>query len=149
MNILLSYARKLREKDYKIEKFVPDVIRERSDLYCNESIVCFSIFRQLYVYDENSKVPDSTLKQIVDAIYASDQWYLQPTSVKRLKENGKEAMKNFFATAPYFEPYYYEKDRQKFLRNFRRKPEEDEQTVTNESNFDLISEVSTEDFLNA
>ncbi len=149
MNILLSYARKLRDKDYKIEKFVPDVIRERSDLYCNESIVCFSIFRQLFVYDENSKVPDSTLKQIVDTIYASDQWYLQPTSVKRLKENGKEAMKNFFATAPYFEPYYYEKDRQKFLRNFRRKPDEDEQTITNESNFDLISEVSTEDFLNA
>ncbi len=143
LNILIKHLLLLRGAGYKIATFIPFCIKERTELYCNESVLAFSLFRQLFEIVPEPQGPDFTVQQIVTAIQNSEQWCMQPGSVKRNKENGKDAMKQFFCTSDYFTKYFYEHHKQKFIRGFRRRVEEDDQTLL--TDFDLLSEVSTEE----
>jgi len=143
MNILLPYVQKLKSVDYKLALFVPERIKLRSALYCNESVPYYTIFFQLYGLDIQKPSEadpiwdrDPTLLEVANAIMSSDQWNMLDRKVKLQKENTKANMKAFFETNFFFKPYFYVHRKQKFLRGWRRRFEEVEDALTVDDNED-------------
>jgi hypothetical protein len=130
MNIILPYVKILRESDYKLANFVPEKIKMRSALYCNESVPYYSIFFQLYgldlpvpKYAHSSWNKDPTVLDVVNEILESSQWSLLDRKVRAQKENTKQAMRQFFETNFFFRKYFYLYKKQKYLRGWRRREE--------------------------
>ena len=145
LHILLDKLDMLHKHDYVIAKFVPEHVKKRSMEYCQSSILVVRIFNEIFVLPEEKEGEgDYTIATIVSIIRDSDQFRMLPSHIKNNRDSQPNAMKN--KLEEYLREKFdcmYEKRRQRFVRGFRR-TRDDTMSVVSGSEYDLLSEASTD-----
>jgi hypothetical protein len=129
---LITYLLVLKNKNYIIDEFVPESVKQRSLEYLQDSFDVHNYFMHLFEKRSEGvsypKDEDWTLPSIVKRIRASDVF----TSLTRREQYSKElsatAMKEFFKTNTYYKKdVSYSSSMKKFtLKGWRLKVTEEE-----------------------
>ncbi len=130
MRILIRQLFKLHDMNYDLGKLAPKTIMERTYLYTLDSHIVYRLFRQIYcLRDEVDQHPtydgwdtDHTLQSIIDNIKSSEHWYHLPSYIRNAKEQETDKMKNWFKNNEPFASLVYIRNRQNFLKGYRKRP---------------------------
>ena len=150
MNMIVRQLWKLRDNKYKLNDFVPQSVRDRSQEYLQGSFLAHRIFVQLYEKRKEDVTYrldyDFSINQIVMAIQSCPQWYNLPPHVKNKPENSANSIKRFFKESEhYMEDVYKRSNNSYYLRDYREiEAEEEAQQLddTSSEDFDIASEES-------
>jgi len=140
----------LRDNKYKLNDFVPQSVRDRSQEYLQGSFLAHRIFVQLYEKRKEDVTYrldyDFSINQVVMAIQSCPQWYNLPQNVKNKPENSTASIKRFFRESEhYMEDVYKRANNSYYLRGYREiEAEEEVQQLddTSSEDFDIASEES-------
>ena len=100
--ILLKYLKQLRDSGYKINPFVPDEVKERTNQYMLKSFDVYTSFISIYKLDESSN-ENISISKIASTIRNHPNFKLL-TKIKQ-RELTSEFVKNFIMTNKFFKKY--------------------------------------------
>lgn len=126
MRILIRQLFKFHDNNYDLGKLAPVAVMERTYLYTLDSHVVYRLFRQIFCYRDDMDFcaddRDLTLQNIVSIIKSSEHWYNLPLSERNAKEQEETKMKEWFKQNEPFASLVYERNRQLFLKGYRKRP---------------------------
>lgn len=127
MKILIEYVYKLDDLEYDLGSVVPRSVVERTQRYTLDSYLVHRLFTANFKIREKSDVVpyegwdvDPTLQSITGELRSCENWNLLPPYIKNNAENSAENMKNWFRTHEPYSKLVYEKNRQYYLRGYRK-----------------------------
>lgn len=100
--ILLKYLKQLKEKEYKINPFIPDEVKERTNEYMLKSFDVYNSFISIYKLDESSD-ENISIAKVASTIRNHPDFKLLPKIKQR--ELTSEYVKNFITTNKFFKKY--------------------------------------------
>ena len=152
MRILIRQLFKFHDHNYDLGKLAPKAVLERTYLYTLDSHIVYRLFRQIFCHrdelDNCVEDMDLTLKMIVDFIKSSEHWYHLPAYVRNAKEQETEKMKDWFKQNEPFASLVYVKNRQNFLKGYRKRPytvEDAPDDTTTDLEIESASTISQQD----
>jgi phage/plasmid-associated DNA primase len=138
LNILIGHLLEVKRKNYVLDNFRPNSVKQRSLEYLQNSYSVHNIFQSLFEirkeenkgeykdYKGNSMDEDWTMPKVAQEIRKSREFFEMPK--KRQKEYSAENIVNFIRTNAYYKSSCYRNENKHawFMRNWRLKPLKEE-----------------------
>jgi phage/plasmid-associated DNA primase len=102
MVILLQQLQKLKKETYRLNAFVPEQVKQRTNEYMMKSFDVYNCFISMYKLNENS-TEKPTIARVASNIRANPDFKLLPKLKQR--ELTSEYVKNFILTNKFFKKY--------------------------------------------